>query len=110
MFAAGAALTWLCLRDDTHQPTKPVSRTDPATEWRDLPERPWTDWLPHPDAYRALNEWDTEINGLPWGLAATFTPVDVRPHVDEQGALVWRIVGDRPSTAMIRRIVTQDTA
>jgi hypothetical protein len=119
MLALGVGITWLCL----HADTKPVRRgtvyrvpaltrtrrigwLDPG-RFDDPPER---DWLPHPDWSPWLAQWDREVDGLPWGSAVTFAPVDVRVEVDDQGATIGRIIPDRPSTAMVRRIAAMEAA
>lgn len=110
-FAAGTVVAFLCLHDHYRariddQPTidRPRSRLgwlDPA-RFDQPPER---DWTPDPAWAAVLAAWDHEVAGLPWGHAATFAPADVRGEIDDQGATVWRIVPERPSTGMVRRIV-----
>lgn len=99
-FAAGVAVAWLCYRDTRPAPPTPARARlgwlDPA-RFDTPPDR---DWLPHPDWAPVLAAWDAEVAGLPWGLAATFAPAEVRGEIDDQGAAVWRIIPDRPSTAM----------
>jgi len=50
-----------------------------------------------------LDAWDREIDGLPWGSAASWGPIDV---IDDPEACTPRLAPTvRPSTARLRRLV-----
>jgi hypothetical protein len=121
-FTAGVALAWLCLRVD---PRVAELTAELAAAERDLRiatgsrrigvrqpgpfplARVDTDGLCPTDEW--LAEWDMAVDGMtwwhPWGQQA-----HLRTEIDDLGAAVHRIVPDRPSTAMIRRIVCEAAA